>query len=49
MRQITTDEIVRILCGDTSTLDEVLEDIQIKNDTKNNTSEDINNDSSRVV
>jgi len=49
MRQITVQEIVRILCGDISTLDEVLEDIQIKNDTKNNTSEDINNDSSRVV
>ena len=36
MRQITTNEIVKILCGDISILDEVLEDIQ----TKNNTSED---------
>lgn len=45
MKEITTDEIVRILCGDISTLDEVLEDAQIKNDT----SEDDNDDSSRVV
>ena len=44
MKQITTDEIVRILCGDISTLDEVLEDILIKNDT----SEDVNNDSSGI-
>lgn len=36
MRQITTDEIVKILCGDISILDKVLEDTQ----TKNNTSED---------
>ena len=34
MKEITTDEIVRILCGDISTLDEALEDIQTKNDTK---------------
>lgn len=44
MRQITTDEIVRILCGDISSLDEVLEDIQTKNDT----SEDDNCDSSGI-
>lgn len=49
MRQITMDEIVRILCGDISTLDDVLEDIQIKNNTNEDTSEDINNDSSRVI
>ena len=49
MRQITTDEIVRILCGDISTLDEALEDIQTKNDTSDDTSEDINNDSSRII
>lgn len=34
MRQITTDEIVRILCGDISALDEVMENIPTKNDTK---------------
>lgn len=45
MKEITTDEIVRILCGDTSTLDEVLEDVQTKNDT----SEDDNDDSSGVI
>ena len=45
MKEITTGEIVRILCGDISTLDEVLEDVQTKNDT----SEDDNYDSSRVV
>lgn len=39
MRQITTDEIVRILCGDISTLDEALEDIQTNNDTKGRSNE----------
>lgn len=34
MKEITTDEIIRILCGDISTLDEALEDIQTTNDTK---------------
>lgn len=45
MKEITTDEIVRILCGDTSTLDEMLEDVQVKN----NTSEDDNDDSSGIL
>lgn len=45
MRQISTDEIVRILCGDISTLDEILEDIQTNNDT----SEDDNDDSSGIL
>lgn len=45
MKEITTDEIVRILCGDISTLDEVLEDIKTNNDT----SEDDNDDSSRIL
>lgn len=44
MRQITMDEIVRILCGDISTLDEMLEDVQTKNDT----SEEDNYDSSGI-
>ena len=48
MRQITTDEIVRILCGDISTLDEVLEDVRVKNNTNEDT-EDGNDDSSRVI
>ena len=45
MKEITTGEIVKILCGDVSTLDEVLEDIQTKNDT----SEDDNDDSSGIL
>lgn len=45
MRQITMDEIVRILCGDISTLDEMLENVQVKN----NTSEDDNDDSSGIL
>lgn len=48
MRQITTDEIVRILYGDVSTLDEMLEDVQVKNNTNEDT-EDDNNDSSRTL
>lgn len=49
MRQITTDEIVRILCGDTSSLDEVLEDVRVKNNTNEDTNEDNNDDSSGVL
>lgn len=49
MRQITTDEIVRILCGDVSTLDEVLEDVRVKNNINENTNEDDNDDSSGVI
>lgn len=45
MKEITTDEIVRILCGDISTLDEMLEDVEVKN----NTSEDDNDDSSGIL
>jgi hypothetical protein len=45
MKEITTDEIVRILCGDISTLDEMLEDVEVKN----NTSEDDNDDSSGTL
>lgn len=48
MRQITTDEIVRILCGDISSLDEVLEDVRVKNNTNEDT-EDDNDDSSGVI
>lgn len=45
MKEITTDEIVRILCGDISTLDEMLEDVEVKN----NTGEDIDDDSSGIL